>query len=70
MGLDDNLFEVYFLGLLENTHDMITKIGQVIVTQEYSRLKSYEKELEEAIISIQFGLNEYDRQKKAFQQQI
>jgi len=31
MGLDDNLFEVYFLGLLENTHDMITKIGQVIV---------------------------------------
>jgi chromosome segregation ATPase len=64
------MFEVHFIGLLESTHSMMEKLNQLIVTEEYGRLNAYKQELMGVIIEIEFGLTEYEKQKKGMLQQI
>jgi hypothetical protein len=69
-SLEDRLFEAHFIGLLESTHSMMERVSQVIVTEEYGRLKAYEQELLRVIAEVEFGLGEYERQKKSMLAQI
>lgn len=49
---------------------MMERVSQVIVTEEYGRLKAYEQELLRVIAEVEFGLGEYERQKKSMLAQI
>lgn len=59
LQLDDRLFKTHFLGLLQSTQSMAEKLNQLVVAEEFGRLKAFEKELIEVMKEIEFGLNEY-----------
>lgn len=43
LQLDDRLFRTHFLGLLQSTQSMAEKLNQLVVTEEFGRLKAFEK---------------------------
>lgn len=55
-SLDDKLFETHFIGVLDYAHSIMDKLNQLIVTEEYAKLKTYENELIKLLSEIEFGL--------------
>lgn len=49
LQLDDKLFKTHFLGLLQNTQSMSEKLSQLIIAEEFGKLKAFEKELVEVM---------------------
>lgn len=64
IDMDSKLVETHISGLLDSSDQSLNKVGQLILTEQYCRLKAYESHFLTNLKQIDFSLSESEKQKK------